>query len=174
MEVVIPAGGKGTRLFNNTKYKPKSMIPVAGIPMLEYLVNFFRKHNLKIFHILTGHMSEYIERNLGDGSKFDIKIIYHYEKKELGTAGSVKKIERYLNDYFLLVYSDIYVNMNLDKFIEFAKKKKGMGSLICHPNLHPSDSDLLLLDKDDRIIDFFSKPHSPKKYFPNMVNKVKF
>lgn len=170
MNVIIPAGGKGTRLKSILNGMPKPLINIFDQPLLVHTINLCKKYNLTDIHILLGYKSEDIINYLGDGSKYNVNITYHVEKNELGTAGSVKSIEHLISDEFLLIYGDIYINMNLEKLIHFNKTKDGIGTLVCHPNNHPQDSDLLEIDDTDEIINFISKPHAGDKYYTNLVN----
>ena len=170
MNVIIPAGGKGTRLNKILNGLPKPLVDINGKPLLEHTIKLCKKYGLIDIHLLLGYKSEYIKDYFGNGSKFKVNITYHVEKNELGTAGSVKSIEHLISDNFLLIYGDIYIDMNLNKLIDFNNSKGGLGTLVCHPNNHPHDSDLLETDDNDEIINFFSKPHKKEKYYGNLVN----
>lgn len=54
--------------------------------------------------------------------------------------------------------------------MDFHFKKKSECTLVLHPNDHPYDSDLVESAKDKQISGFFTKPHDPGKYYPNLVN----
>ena len=170
MEVVILAGGKGSRLSSVISDIPKSMANISGKPILERMIINCKKYKFTSLHILVGYMSEYIIRNIGNGSKFGVKITYYKDKSAYGTAGSVKAIQNILKSPFLMLYSDIFFDMDLDKLVSFSKKKGGYGTLVCHPNNHPIDSDLLSINNDHKIVNFYPKLRTNKNYYQNMVN----
>ncbi len=170
MKAIILAGGRGSRLGDLTKEIPKPMIRIGGKPVLEHQIAFLRNYGIKNIIILTGYLSEAIEEYFKHGSKFGVNISYFKEKRPLGTTGGLKEIERELTEDFLLLYGDVMVNMNLKEFISFHKKKRGIGTLTIHPNDHPYDSDLVEIDKDQKIVAFHPKPHQENKYYRNLVN----
>ena len=170
MKVIIPAGGKGTRLNTILKGLPKPLVNIDGDPLLIHTIRQCKKYGLTDINLLLGYKPNQIINALGDGTDLDVKITYHLEDKELGTAGAVKNIEDIIDSDFLLIYGDIYVNMNFEKLINFHDSKNSNGTLVCHPNNHPHDSDLLEVNDEDEIIDFISKPHDEGKYHRNLVN----
>src|SRR6266699_904978 len=68
--VAILAGGFGTRLGELTRGLPKPMIPIAGRPYLERVIESFARCSLRNIVLLTGYRSEVIEEHFGDGSRF--------------------------------------------------------------------------------------------------------
>ena len=88
----------------------------------------------------------------------------------MGTAGSLKKIEKFILEPFLLFYGDTMIDINLRQFIDFHNEKQSIASLVVHPNDHPKDSDLLEIDNEDYVTNFFPKPHEGVSYLRNLVN----
>ena len=93
--------------------------------------------------------------------------MFFKREKKLGTAGCLEILNNYKINDILVVYSDILFNIDINKFIEFHKKKKSDLTLFAHPNDHPYDSDLIEVDKNSKIIKFYKKPHK-KKYIGNL------
>lgn len=170
MEAIILAGGKGTRLYPLIRDIPKPMVKIFEKPLLIRQIEFCKINHIKKIHILVHYLSEKIINEIGDGSDYDLKIIYHKEEKPLGTAGSIKMIEDFLKKEFLVLYGDVFFDIFLEKALNFFRKKQGLGILFCHPNNHPFDSDLIELDSKGRILNFFSKPHAKNRFYPNMSN----
>jgi D,D-heptose 1,7-bisphosphate phosphatase len=170
MKAVILAGGKGARLGALTKEVPKPMIKIGGGPVLEHQINLLKKYGIKDIIVLTGYLSEMIEEYFGDGNNLGVNISYFKEKKPLGTTGGIKEIEDKLKKDFLVLYGDIMVNMDLERLVDFHQQKDGICTLVVHPNDHPYDSDLVEIDKDQKIIAFHPKPHEENKYHRNLVN----
>ena len=170
MKVLILAGGKGTRLGEKTKLIPKPMIEVGGIPVLQHQVELFKSYGFTDITILVNHLSDAIIQHLGNGHKFGVSITYYSEHEPLGTAGGLKDLEESLNEDFFLLYGDVMINMDLQRFVDFHKDKKSDCTLVVHPNDHPQDSDLLDMDDHGRVIAFHSKPHEDGRYYRNLVN----
>ena len=168
MKVVILCGGKGTRL--GLTDKPKPMVPVAGVPLLERLVGVAKASGLTEFLFLNGHLAEVIERHFGDGSAFGVSIEHVTESEPLGTAGALREARALLTEPFVVLYGDILIDVDLAHFAAFHAEKGGLGSLFVHPNDHPHDSDLVEVDADARILRFLSKPHPEGEILPNLVS----
>lgn len=170
VKAIILAGGKGERLGSLVFNIPKPMIKIGNLPLLEHQVNLLKKYGIKEIIILTGYLSEVIEKHFKDGGDFGVKITYFKEKKPLGTTGGLKEIENKLKGDFIVVYGDVMADMDIARLIAFHKEKNSACTLVLHPNDHPQDSDLVETNEDQRIIAFHPKPHSDSKYFRNLVN----
>ncbi|MBI3378872.1 MAG: HAD-IIIA family hydrolase [Nitrospirae bacterium] len=168
MDLVIIAGGKGTRL--GLKDTPKPMVEVGGKPLLEHQINLARQYAIKNIYILSGHLSEVIADYFGDGRKFGVNITHVIEKSPLGTAGAVKQLENRLNERFMVFYGDVFLDIDLKSFMDFDVKTHSIADIIVHPNDHPHDSDLVEIDDDNIVTAFYSKPHDKKQYYRNLVN----
>jgi NDP-sugar pyrophosphorylase family protein len=111
MQVVILAGGLGTRLWPMTKSVPKPMVPVGGggEPYLAHQLRFLRAQSYSDVVILTGYLGEQIEEYFGDGSAIDMRIRYSREPGPLGTGGALRNAAALLDDAFLLIYGDSFL-----------------------------------------------------------------
>jgi len=74
------------------------------------------------------------------------------------------------DEYFLLVYGDVIFDIDISRMEAFHKQKKAAATLFVHPNSHPFDSDLVVLDNDSRIIGHDSKKNIRSYWYENMVN----
>jgi len=170
MKAVILAGGKGTRLSSIATDIPKPMVKVGDMPVLEHQVRLLALYGIKDIIIITGHLSNVIEGYFREGTKWGVNIEYYIENEPLGTVGGLKEIEDKLTEDFIVFYGDVMIEMNLKKFIDFHKSKGSACTLALHPNDHPYDSDLVEIDKEGKITAVHPKPHSPDKYYRNLVN----
>lgn len=168
MKLIIIAGGKGTRLLN---YKiPKSLIKIGGKPIIKHQIELAREYGINEVIVLEGYGGDKIVRQLGDGQKFGVKITHFKESYPLGTAGSLKLLENILHDRFMIFYGDLLANIDLESFMVFDSKTNSLATLIVHPNTHPIDSDLIEINGQGKVVNFFSKPHKPNLYYNNLVN----
>ncbi len=168
MKLAILAGGKGTRLgFRDI---PKPLVSVAGKPILEHQILLARKFGIKEIFILSGYMAEKIKEYFGEGSSFGLRIKHIVENKPLGTAGAVKLLEGEVDERFMIFYGDVIMDFNVDSFIAFDRKNNSIASILVHPNDHPYDSDLVEVDRNNRVTAFHSKPHKEGVYYSNLVN----
>lgn len=168
MQLVIIAGGKGTRL--GLKDIPKPMVKIGDKPLLEHQIELAKRYGINEIFILSGHLSHIIEDYFKDGTDFGVKIHHIIEPYPLGTAGSVKLLEGKINDRFMVFYGDVVMDFDLKSFMEFDKQYDSIGTTIVHPNDHPHDSDLLAVDENNKVIKVLPKPHKSDEYHQNLVN----
>lgn len=109
MQAVILAGGLGTRLLPLTESVPKPMVPVAGRPYLEHQIELLRQQGIENVLLLTGYLSEQIERHFRDGWKHGVRIRYSREQEPLGTGGALLNAAPLLEDRFLILNGDSYL-----------------------------------------------------------------
>lgn len=172
MQAVIMAGGKGTRLSALTKdLIPKAMVEVKGIPLIGWQIKELKKYNINKITVVVGHLKDKIIEYLKDGKEFDCEIDYIIENEALGTAGAFYYLkDRIKDEYFLLVFGDVFFNIDIDRMEAFHKEKKSLATLFIHPNSHPFDSDLVEIDINNKIINFDSKNNTRNYYYNNLVN----
>ncbi len=166
---VIIAGGKGTRLSGISQDIPKPLFPVDGKPVLEHLIDLLRSNGIRDVSILIGHLGGRIQEYFGTGSSFGVDITYHWEKQPLGTAGCMLQCAEYIEDGFLIVYGDLIAHMKLADLFLFHESKGASATLAVHPNDHPYDSDIVVMDEDCRIRKIIQKNQKPE-FYPNCAS----
>jgi len=169
-QVVILAGGKGTRLKDRLGDLPKPMIPIAGKPLLEHQIGLARQHGFARVLMFVCHRADLIEAHFGDGSRWGLRVEYVLEKEPLGTAGAVWAGLDKLEDQFVVIYGDTMVNVDLTRLCQAHQRSGADATLLLHPNNHPLDSDLVETDADSRITAFHNRPHPADRFFQNLVN----
>lgn len=166
------AGGKGTRLHELTRDElPKSMAPICNKSILERQIECLRDNNITEICIVTGHLGEIIQDYFGDGVMFGVSISYFHEDTPIGTAGALAHLDQFLVDpYFLLVFGDTIFDIDLGRMESFHNDRNSKATLFVHPNSHPYDSDIVILDADGRILKFDSKTNKRTYWYKNIVN----
>ena len=169
---VIMAGGKGSRLRSITNDEiPKPMVPVDGKPLLEYQVEKLKAYGIKKIVMIVGHLGEKIVDHFKDGKDFGVEIDYIFEKEPLGTAGAFYYLKDKIDAKdFMLVFGDIFFDMDFDRMEDFHFKNSALTTLLAHPNGHPYDSDLIQTDDTGKVIGFDSKHNVRDYWYDNMVN----
>ena len=110
LPVAILAGGLATRLRPLTETVPKSMIEICGYPFSHWQTKLLAKAGISEIVYCVAYKSEMIERFLGDGSKYGIKIRYSHDgPNQLGTGGAIIKALPYLGNKFMVLYGDSYL-----------------------------------------------------------------
>lgn len=158
---VILAGGKGSRIIEESIFKPKPMIEVGKEPILIHIMRIFSKHNINNFIICAGYKKEVIKKYFKKNifSNWNIQVV------DTGlntmTGGRIKKIEKYLNKsdpFFLATYGDGVSNINIKKLIRFHKKQKKIATLTA---VFPQNRYGLLKSNNKNIVTHFSeKPNN--------------
>ncbi len=156
---LILAGGYGLKLRPFTYEMPKAMLPVAGKPILEHIVDQCRGAGLRDLVVSIGPRGEKIREHFGDGSRFGVRITYIVQEGgEIGTAQALRQASVEIgNQAFLLYYGDVLADINLGDFIDFHLATKAMATMALTSVATSSDWGVVSL-RGTRIIDFAEKP----------------
>ncbi|MGI0090205.1 MAG: nucleotidyltransferase family protein [Nitrososphaerales archaeon] len=120
MKAVILAGGFGKRLKPLTNDRPKPMIEVLGIPILEWQINWLHKHEINEVVICVGYLHEIVLKHIGSGKKFGVKVAYSFEEEPLGTGGALKNAASILSSgkSFFALNGDILTDLDPWKLVD--------------------------------------------------------
>src|SRR5580765_350532 len=129
-QLVILAGGKGTRLKERLGDLPKPMIPIGGKPLLEHQIELARQYGFLDIVIFVCYRPDLIEEHLGDGSKWGVKLRYVVEREPLGTAGAVLAGLEMLAGRFVVLYGDTMVNVDLERIWQAHDRSRADGTLL--------------------------------------------
>lgn len=165
---VIMAGGEGTRLRPLTYELAKPLIPVKGRPLMEHSLELLRHHDIREVFISVGYKAKQIMDYFGDGSRFGMRFEYLIEKKPLGTAGPLKLLKNKIRSPFLLLWSDILTNIDLNDFANFHFLNNGLATIALKTIEDPSRFGVAVM-KGNRILNFIEKPKY-KEEPSNLIN----
>jgi NDP-sugar pyrophosphorylase family protein len=142
-----------------TETIPKPMIQVAGKPFLQHQLELLRATGIDRTLLLVAYLGEKIEEYFGDGEKLKLNIDYSYEPTPLGTGGALKNAEQELQNSFVLLNGDTYLEIDYPELLlKFATLqcsalivayKKPLGGLSALPADHVPNN--LLVDKEGRV-----------------------
>ncbi len=170
MKACIMCGGAGTRLRPLTFERPKPSIPLLNKPSVGHLVEHLSANGFNDIVITLGYLGHNIEEYLGDGSRLGVEIQYNYEKKKLGTAGSVKNAEAALRDGpFLVVGGDHVMDFNLREFYQFHRRNESILTVGVMSIDDPREYGILDIDVGNRVHRFREKPSSGE-IFSNLAS----
>ncbi len=175
MKALILAAGKGTRLKELTRELPKPMLTIGASPLLEQLVLWLRGHGVTEIAMNLHHAPEVIQEHFGDGSRFGVSVVYSYEPELLGTAGAAKRLEWFLNEPFVVVYGDLYTNVDLGRLVDFHEAQKqraaapAAATLALYQVPNPTECGLVDVDEGGRIHRFVEKPPADQ-VFTDLAN----
>jgi glucose-1-phosphate cytidylyltransferase len=182
MKTVILCGGIGTRLREQTEFRPKPMVEVGGRPILWHIMKIFAHHGLRDFVLCLGYkghiIKDYFLNYEAMNNDFTVtldrehQIEYHGSHEESGfkvtladtgaetmTGGRVKRIERYIDsDTFMVTYGDGIADINIARLLEF---HRAHGKLATVTSVQPlSRYGVLDLQSDGMVKRFVEKPRS--------------
>lgn len=122
-QLVLLAGGLGSRLGKLTSQIPKPLIRIGKKSIIEIVIEHYLEQGIKKIVVLVGYKKEKIIKVLKK-KFFDINISFIKEKKLLGTGGALRLARKKLDKEFFLANSDTYFKVNLKKIKKLVNKKK--------------------------------------------------
>ena len=161
MKAVIMAGGEGTRLRPLTCSLPKPLVPVANQPAMTHILKLLRKHGITDAAVTTMYLADKISGYYGDHSD-GINLRYFHESAPLGTAGSVKNAESFLDGDFIVISGDGVCDIDLTAAINFHYEKHADVTIVMSRTDDPLEYGVVLCDTDGRIKRFIEKPSWPQ------------
>jgi mannose-1-phosphate guanylyltransferase/phosphomannomutase len=166
---VIMAGGKGTRLRPLTCNVPKPMVPMLHKPVMEYGIDLLKRHGITDIAVTVHYLPEVIKNYFGDGSEFGVNLHYFEETSPLGTAGSIKNAEAFLDERFVVISGDALTDFDLLKGVQFHEEKGSLISIFMKQVDSPLEYGVIMTNQDGEIIRFLEKP-SWNEVFSDTVN----
>jgi glucose-1-phosphate cytidylyltransferase len=182
VKVVILCGGLGTRLREETEFRPKPMVEIGGRPILWHIMKMYAHHGFRDFVLCLGYrgntIKDYFLNYEAMNNDFTMclgqrsQIRYHGRHREQGysvtladtglesmTGGRVRKIQKYIDgDTFLLTYGDGVSDVNLGRLLEFHRSHGKIATVTTVPPL--SRFGILELVDQSRVLRFIEKPRS--------------
>jgi mannose-1-phosphate guanylyltransferase len=158
MKAILLAAGRGTRLAPWTDSLPKCMVPVAGKPTLQRLVEWLRDEGVTELGINLHHLPDAVTGQLGDGSALGVSIRYSRENELRGTAGALLPFAEWLaGGPFLVVYADNVIACDLAALRALHEAEHAAVTIALHRREDVSASGAATL-AGDRIVSFVEKP----------------
>tara|TARA_B100000963_G_scaffold266236_1_gene234421 strand:+ start:9465 stop:10517 length:1053 start_codon:yes stop_codon:yes gene_type:complete len=183
IDVVIMAGGKGSRLKPLTDKTPKPLLKVGDKTILDHNIDRFVAYGVNNFWITLCYHSKKIIDHLGKVKDRGINFNFIKEKSPLGTIGALASIDNFNNDYILLTNSDLLTNMNYEEFfLDFISRDADM-SVVSIP-YEVNIPYAVINSKKNKVVSFLEKPkytyysnagiYLIKKSILNRIPKNKF
>src|SRR2546422_6099879 len=170
MQLVIIAGGLGTRLQPLTLNRPKALVPLVDRPQIVYTLDSLPTSCDEVL-IAVNYGFESM-REFFRTHDFGIEIRVVEEPKPLGTAGAIKNVQRHLRGPFAVYNGDIVDSIDFDRLVEAHRKGAGIGTIALWPVEDPSAFGVVAIE-GGRITRFVEKP--PRAEAPsNLVNAGRY
>jgi dTDP-glucose pyrophosphorylase len=117
--MIIMAGGMGTRLHPHTANCPKPLLPVAGKPMLEHIIERAKLEGFSHFVLAIHYLGHMIEEYFGKGERLGVQIDYLREESPLGTAGALGLLNPLPDAPFVVTNGDVITDIRYGELLDF-------------------------------------------------------
>jgi bifunctional UDP-N-acetylglucosamine pyrophosphorylase/glucosamine-1-phosphate N-acetyltransferase len=166
MKALILAAGEGTRMRPLTANVPKPLLPVAGKPFLQHIIEILEDLKIRDIDLLIGWKDLKIKEYFGDGKKFNVKINYLQQEKRLGTAHAVGMAKETISEPFICLNGDVVITAEIiSKVLADFKKNKNVtltGAEVDNPSEYG-----ILETKDGKLVKIHEKPTHPPTNIAN-------
>ena len=169
-DVAILAGGRGTRLRSRADGLPKSMVRIAGKPLLAHQIDLCARHGFSRILLLVHYEHEMIRDHFGDGGRHGVTIDYQVEATPRGTGGALADALDRLDSTFLVLYGDIYLDVDLRRFRDAHIRQGADATMFVQPSDHLLEADLVEVDERRFITALHPYPHPQDRYFRNLAS----
>ncbi len=155
MKAMVFAAGEGQRLRPITETTPKSLVRVAGRPMIEYPLLLLRHYGIQEVIINLHHLGDQVESYLGDGARLGVKICYSREAELLDTGGGLLKARSFLQDAtFIVINTDVLIDVPLAEVLAFHRQSEAAATLVLRPDPRADQYGSMDIAHDGRICRF--------------------
>ena len=118
VKAIILSAGEGSRMRPLTLTKPKTMLPVAGKPIIQYNIESLRDNGITDILLIVRYKEEMVREYFGDGSDFGVNIYYQTQEDFLGTANAISYGKDFINDSLIVLNGDIILDNDvINEFI---------------------------------------------------------
>jgi len=155
---LILAAGEGTRLRPFTNTRPKALIEIAGVPLLDHLLCLLASNNVEQVAINVHYLPEAIETFTGNGKSWGLDICYFREPRLLGSGGTLRAAAAFLTEPWFLVYGDVLTNVDLGAMAAMHDSTGASLTCLLHHVPDPWAKGVAELATDGRIRRFVEKP----------------
>lgn len=156
--IVIMAGGKGKRLDPFSKIFPKPLIPIGDRPIIEIIIGEFRKQGVQKYYLTLNHKGEMIQSYFNTIEKKGYEVKYVWEDSFLGTAGSLKLVEREIEEIFIVSNCDVIVRANLEEVLNFHKEQKALLTILSSIQHYKIPYGVVKFKTGGEVTDIMEKP----------------
>jgi mannose-1-phosphate guanylyltransferase len=171
MRAVVLVGGEGTRLRPLTSVDPKQMLPVAGVPMLERVLDQLSVHGIDDIVLSLGYRPEVFIEAYPAGRHGARTIFHAVEPEPRDTAGAIRFAADAagLDETFLVVNGDVLTDLDIGELVEFHLRRAAQATISLTPVEDPSAFGVVPTDADGRVEAFIEKPPRDQA-LTNLVN----
>ncbi|MFZ4986896.1 MAG: sugar phosphate nucleotidyltransferase, partial [Blastocatellia bacterium] len=162
---VILAAGFGTRLWPLTIGRTKPALPFLNRPLIAFTIEYLRRYGFTDLIINLHHEPASVREQIGDGSRYGVRISYSLEEPEiLGTAGALDAVrDRLTGGTFVVINGKIITDIDLKAALDTHRRSGALATLVLKPNLHREHFREVLMDGTGRVTGFGQFPDREAK-----------
>jgi len=165
MPAMILAGGLATRLRPLTETIPKSLVEVAGHPILWHQLQLLKRHGIRRAVLAVAHFGEQIQNRYGDGAQLGIQLDYSFDGPTLlGTAGAIRKALKLLPERFFVLYGDSYLTCDYSAVEDSFRRGNLPGLMTIYRNDGQYARSNVVSD-GTRILKYDKREYSPAMHY---------
>jgi mannose-1-phosphate guanylyltransferase len=159
MKAILLAAGFGSRLKPLTDYIPKCLLPVGGVPILAHWVNILSKLGIREILINTHYHHALVHDYFIVNEFKNVNIKFSYEPILLGTAGTLIKNEKFIDEDTILIHADNFCTSDLKKLIDDHKnrQKECIMTMLTFETDYPEQCGIVKFNNQNVIINFYEK-----------------
>lgn len=158
LDVVIMAGGIGSRLKPITNIIPKPLIPIGEKPIVEHIMDRFHDLGSRKFYFTVNYKAEVIKNYFDGVTNKDYSIEYFHESKPLGTGGSLHMLKSKINSTFFVSNCDIIIEQDYSEIYDYHIDNKNEITLVAAIKYHKIPYGTLTVGKDGLLEGMIEKP----------------
>jgi dTDP-glucose pyrophosphorylase/predicted transcriptional regulator len=168
VNVLIMAGGLGSRLKPITNKIPKPLVQINGKPIIVKLIEQLVASGIVDITISVNYLRDQIKNHLGNGSKFNANIDYVEEETPLGTAGSLNMLKPIENEILIVLNGDLVTDLNFLELVNSHRKSLCEFTVGFVEKISRGDYGVLSID-ENRVLDLNEKPEKVENIFSGIV-----
>ncbi len=175
LKALVLAAGEGTRLRPLTLDRPKPMVPINGVPLLEIVLGWLRDAGVSDIAINLHYKPDAITQHFGGGERVGVHLTYSHETRLMGSAGAARRLREFAGDGPLLIaYGDVLTDLDLRQLAHFhetqhAARPELGASISLYRVSNPTEVGLVGLDESGRVTRFLEKPEL-EQVFTDIAN----
>lgn len=172
MKAMILCAGAGTRLQPFTFSTPKPLLPIFNKPIIDFIIEQLKEHNIGKIVLNTSHFSNLIEEYIGNGNRYGVEIATSFEgffendeiiPDPVGSAGGMKKIQvkwEFFDETFIVLCGDAIINFDISEALKFHKKNNAIATIITKKvkKEQVSNYGIVVSNKKGLVSNFQEKP----------------
>ncbi|MBC5825450.1 MAG: NDP-sugar synthase [Candidatus Eremiobacteraeota bacterium] len=166
---MILAGGLSTRLYPLTLDVPKALVPVLDRPVVSHVIDYLAGFGVDDLVINVHYFAAAVEKYVGDGSAWNVRMDYLREPQLMGSAGAVKQVEARFSETFVVIGCDDVTNIDLAAAVSFHKQRGAEATIVLAGAKDVSHYGVVVVDDTGRILGFQEKPAKGSER-SNLVN----